>query len=148
MTKKNARSIKLDNDIEAELKIMLTLGLDKAPISATTLHERLLDKRIIKGAISTLTTRSGMIDEYIFQQRSAHDIAKDDPKYGTVGYFKARNQTLIADNSELNRQLSANTAALEAIIKNVESKSAVKVEDLVRRILNPKEDPMEDLINF
>ncbi|MBL4761459.1 MAG: hypothetical protein JKY93_02015 [Gammaproteobacteria bacterium] len=140
MAKKNARSIKLDNAIEAELKIMLTLGLDKAPISATTLHERLLAKRIIKGAISTLTPRSDMIDEYSFQQRAAHDIAKDEPKYGTVEYYKARNQKLIADNSELNRQLSANTAALDAIIKNVESKSAVKVEDLVRQILNPMED--------
>jgi len=144
MAKKNSRSIKLDNAIEAELKIMLTLGLDKAPISATTLHERLLDKRIIKGKISTLTARSGMIDEYKFQQRAAHDIAKDEPKYGTVEYYKARNQTLIADNSELKSQLSANTAALEAIIKNVESKSAVKVEDLVRDIL----DPMEDVPNF
>lgn len=140
MAKKNARSIKLDNAIEAELKIMLTLGLDKAPISATTLHERLLAKGIIKGAISTLTTRSDMIDEYSFQQRAARDIAKDEPKYGTVEYYKARNQKLIADNSEINRQLSANTAALDAIIKNVESKSAVKVEDLVREILNPMED--------
>jgi hypothetical protein len=140
MAKKNARSINLDNAIKAELKIMLTLGLDKAPISAATLYKRLIAKEIIKGAISTLTPRSDMIDEYSFQQRAAHDIAKDEPKYGTVEYFKARNQTLIADNSELNRQLSANTAALEAIIKNVESKSAVKIEDLVRVILNPMED--------
>jgi hypothetical protein len=140
MTKKNERSINLDNAIEAELKIMLTLGLDKAPISAATLYIRLIAKEIIKGAISTLTPRSDMIKEYSFQQRSAHDIAKDEPNYGTVEYYKARNQKLIANNSELNRQLSSNTAALDAIIKSVESKSAVKVEDLVRVILNPMED--------
>lgn len=140
MAKKNARSIKLDNAIEAELKIMSTLGLDKAPISAATLYKRLIAKEIIKGAISTLTPRSDMIDEYSFQQRAAHDIAKDEPKYGTVEYYKARNQKLTAENSELNRRLSANTAALDAIIKNVESQSAVKVEDLVRQILDPMED--------
>ena len=81
-----------------------------------------------------------MINEYSYQQREAHDIAKDEPKYGTVEYYKARNQKLIADNSELKRQLSANTAALEAIIKSVESRSAVKVEDLIGEILNPKEE--------
>jgi hypothetical protein len=140
MVKKNARSIKLDNAIEDELKIMLTLGLDKAPITASTLYKRLIAKEVIKGAISTLTPRSKLIDEYSFQQKEAHGIAKDEPKYGTVEYYKARNQKLIADNSELKRRLSANVAALDAIIKNVESKSAVKVEDLVGEILNPMEE--------
>lgn len=139
---KNARSIKLDNAIEAELKIMLTLGLDKAPISATTLLDRLLAKGVVKGSLSTLSAkgRQDMIAEYRYQQLSASDISEIEPKYGTVDYYKERNQKLMAANSELNRQLSANTAALDAIIKNVESKSVVKVEDLVRHILNPMDD--------
>lgn len=142
---KNARSIKLDNAIEAELKIMLTLGLDKAPISATTLLNRLLAKGVVKGSLSTLSAkgRKDMIAEYRYQQLSASDISEIEeigPKYGTVDYYKERNQKLRAANSELNRQLSANTAALGEIIKNVESKSVVKVEDLVRHILNPMDD--------
>jgi hypothetical protein len=142
---KNARSIKLDNAIEAELKIMLTLGLDKAPISATTLLNRLLAKGVVKGSLSTLSAkgRKDMIAEYRYQQLSASDISEIEeigPKYGTVDYYKERNQKLRAANSELNRQLSANTAALGEIIKNVESKSVVKVEDLVRDILNPMDD--------
>ena len=137
---KNARSIKLDKAIEAELNIMLTLGIEKAPISAATLHERLIAKGVITGKLSTLTSRADMIAEYRFLQMSDSNIDKDDPKYGTVDYYKKRNQTLITDNSELKRQLSANTAALDIIIKTVESQSAVKVEDLIRNILMPMED--------
>ncbi|MCJ8350874.1 hypothetical protein [Moritella sp.] len=137
---KNARSIKLDKAIEAELNIMQTQGIEKAPISAVTLHERLIAKGVITGKLSTLTSRADMIAEYRFLQMSDSDMDKDEPKYGTVEYYKGRNQKLIAQNSELTKQLSANTAALDIIIKTVESQSAVKIEELIRNILMPMED--------
>ncbi len=141
---KNARSIKLDSAIEAELKIMVDLGIENAPISATTLHGRLKAKGVLKGKLSTLSTddRKKMIAESLYQQMS--DIEKDEdedgPKYGTVGYYKARNQKLISDVSKLKTRLRANTAALTEIIRRVESQTPVKVEDLIKHILDPMED--------
>ncbi|NQZ92048.1 MAG: hypothetical protein HRT97_06860 [Moritella sp.] len=143
---KNARSIKLDSAIEAELNIMVDLGIENAPISATTLHGRLKAKGVLKGKLSTLSTddRKKMIAESLYQQMS--DIEKDEdkdedgPKYGTVGYYKARNQKLISNVSKLNTRLSANTAALAEIIRRVESQTPVKVEDLIKHILDPMED--------
>lgn len=137
---KNARSIKLDRAIEEELKIMLALGIEKAPISASTLHDRLLKKGVIKGKLSTLTSRKDMIEEYRYQQMSVSNVEDDEVKYGTVKYYKTRNQKLIARVSELNTQLSENTTALAEIIKRVESQTPIKVEDLIRHSLNPIED--------
>jgi hypothetical protein len=143
---KNARSIKLDKAIEAELKIMLTLGVEKAPISPTTLLARLKAKEITSGGLSTLTAknRKDMIAEYRYQQMSNSDINASEVKhkYGTVEYYKARNQTLIAEVSELNSKLSKNTAALVAIIKMVESTTPLKVESLIK---GQDEDLMDDI---
>ncbi len=144
---KNARSIKLDSAIEAELEIMVELGSEKAPISATTLHERLKAKGVIKGALSTLSTddRKKMIAESRYQQMSDSEVEEDadGPKYGTVDYYKARNQELIAEVRELNTKLNDNTAALVEIIRRVESQTPVKVEDLIKHTLNPI--PMDDI---
>tara|TARA_R110002050_G_scaffold56887_31_gene128038 strand:+ start:5690 stop:6118 length:429 start_codon:yes stop_codon:yes gene_type:complete len=137
---KNARSIKLNKAIEDELKIMLTLGFDKAPISATKLHERLLAKGVIKGKLSTLSSRAGMIAEYRYQQMSSNEIKEEKHVYGSKAYYKERNQKLIAEVSELNTKLNKNTTALIEIIRRVESQTPVKVEDLVRHILNPIDD--------
>jgi hypothetical protein len=136
---KNARSIKLDSEIEAELKIMLTLGVEKAPISAVTLHARLIAKGVLQGAISTLTSRKDIIAEYAFQQMAESGL-ESKANYGTVEYYKARNQTLIAEVSELNRKLSEQTAAVAEIIRRVESQTPVKVEDLIKQILDPMDD--------
>jgi len=140
---KNARSIKLNSEIEAELEIMLTLGVEKAPISAATLYARLIAKGVLQGAISTLTSRKDMIAEYAFQQMAASGIEiESKPKYGTVEYYKARNQTLIAEVSELKRQLSEQTAAVAEIIRRVESQTPIKVEDLILPIVIK---PMDDV---
>ncbi|TBT68756.1 hypothetical protein D5E73_03555, partial [Vibrio parahaemolyticus] len=66
----------LDAYIKAELQAMLREGLEKSPIQPSTLHARLKAKGIIKGGVSTLTTRRDIINEYKLRQHNSYEDGK------------------------------------------------------------------------
>lgn len=145
---KNSRSIALDRAIEEELKAMLAQGIAEAPISATTLHERLIVKGVVKGGVSTLSKpdRIEMIKRYKSNQATASGVDKSKYTYGSLGYYKERNQKIYTELSKRKAQLSYNTQVLVAIINRVESQTVVKVEDLLAPYLAHDDfDPFEDI---
>ncbi|MCK1064344.1 hypothetical protein MX037_27360 [Klebsiella pneumoniae] len=63
----------LDAYIRAELQAMVHEGLEKSPIQPSTLHARLKAKGIIKGGISTLTSRKNIINDYRLRQHNNYE---------------------------------------------------------------------------
>ena len=54
----------LNEAIETELRAMVREGYNVSPITNKALHSRLKEKRIVSGAISTLTSRKHIIEHY------------------------------------------------------------------------------------
>ncbi|WP_338928777.1 hypothetical protein [Escherichia coli] len=66
----------LDSYIKAELQAMVQEGLEKSPIQPSTLHARLKAKGIVKGGISTLTSRKIIINNYRLRQHNNYEDGK------------------------------------------------------------------------
>lgn len=66
----------LDAYIKAELQAMVQEGLEKSPIQPSTLHARLKAKGIVKGGISTLTSRKIIINNYRLRQHNNYEDGK------------------------------------------------------------------------
>ncbi|KFI11367.1 hypothetical protein IX95_14925 [Vibrio sp. B183] len=113
----------LDKAIEAELKKMIEEGFEQSPISNKYLYDRLINKKIITGAISTLTNRKQLIEEYkTIQQANVGGVFGESLRSGST---KSRNE-LIKTNAKLRedikkaeKQLADNTKSLIAMAKHI-----------------------------
>src|SRR5690606_34383273 len=70
---------KLTQAIEHELMLMLASGYEEAPITPASLHKRLVAKAIIKGKLSSLSSRRPLIDRYanLQMERAGIKSARD-----------------------------------------------------------------------
>lgn len=125
----------LDAAIENELQLMLVEGFDKSPISPTSLHDRLLEKGVIKGGLSTLTPRKELIEKYTLKQIEPLKLKpKDQQRYvnhKTREALIGKNGQLQEEIQQLERQLSENTNSLIEIIKEVRVKTTIHIDHLL-----------------
>jgi hypothetical protein len=128
---------KLDIQVEDELLLMLAEGYDKAPISASTVHKRLLAKGVVNGAISTLSTptRKHLISIYREQQLEQAD--KSDVFKGftikgkTNEALRSRIKELKAQKELAEKQLNTNTEVLLKIVREVKNKTPIRIDHLL-----------------
>jgi hypothetical protein len=132
---------KLDIQIEDELLLMLAEGYEHSPISASSLHKRLLAKGIVKGALSTLSTpiRKHLISLYREQQIDQTDEPKAFKEFALKGKtnqaLQSRIKELKAKNELLENQLTMNTESLLKIVKEVRNKTPIRVDHLLAPFL-------------
>ncbi|MDH5928009.1 hypothetical protein CWO07_25200 [Vibrio splendidus] len=126
--------------IKAELQSMVREGLVKSPIQPSTLHARLRAKGIIRGGISTLTSRKDIINEYKLRQHNNHQDGKREltvkEKAMLVKGRTGATYISIADrlDSELKDfmdRYERNILVVSDIIEYVDLQSAINVEDLL-----------------
>jgi len=128
---------KLDALVEDELLLMLAEGYEHAPISATTLHKRLINKGIVKGSLSTLSTlnRKHLIAIYREQQLERSDSSPEFKSFAQKGRTNAalnsRIQDLKHQKSILEQQLAEHTEVLLKIVNEVKNKTPVRVDHLL-----------------
>ncbi|MDH5923674.1 hypothetical protein L8R85_21835 [Vibrio splendidus] len=130
----------LDSYIKAELQAMLREGLDKSPIQASTLHARLKMKGIIKGGISTLSSRRELVEEYKLRQHNNHEDGKRELTSEEKNML-AKGRTGAAYISKANRiedelkdykaRYERNILAVIDIIQYIDNSTAIKVEDIL-----------------
>lgn len=130
----------LDAYIRAELQAMVHEGLEKSPIQPSTLHARLKAKGIIKGGVSTLTSRKNIINEYKLCQHNNYEDGKreltTDEKAmlaeGRTGaaYISKANR-LDAEITALKAKYERNVLAIVDIIAYVDNATPIKVEDML-----------------
>lgn len=130
----------LDAYIRAELQAMVHEGLEKSPIQPSTLHARLKAKGIIKGGVSTLTSRKNIINEYKLRQHNNYEDGKreltTDEKAmlaeGRTGaaYISKANR-LDAEITALKAKYERNVLAIVDIIAYVDNATPIKVEDML-----------------
>ncbi|WP_413519493.1 hypothetical protein, partial [Psychrobacter glacincola] len=111
----------LDKALENELKEMVQEGIEKAPISNSALHQRLIAKGYVKGGLSTLSTkeRKALIQKYITEQLLPLNLnEKEEQLYVN----KKTRQALLDTNkglkeriAELEDELNQNTVTLVEI---------------------------------
>ncbi|WP_261886151.1 hypothetical protein [Vibrio pomeroyi] len=126
--------------IKAELQTMLREGLEKSPIQPATLHARLKIKGIIKGGVSTLTSRRDIINDYKLRQHNNHEDGKreltteekDMLANGRTGaaYIKKANR-LDCELKDFRARYERNILAVTDIIEYVDLQSPINVEDLL-----------------
>ncbi|BAX55322.1 hypothetical protein PDPUS_2_00736 [Photobacterium damselae subsp. piscicida] len=130
----------LDAYIEAELQAMVREGLEKSPIQASTLHARLKAKGIIKGGLSTLSSRRDIINKYKLRQHNNHDDGKreltaDEKAMLAQGRTGAAyiNKADRLDNElqDYKERYERNILAVTDIIEYVDSQTAIRVEDML-----------------
>lgn len=123
--------------IEQELQLMLAQGFEQSPISSKSLHSRLVESEIIKGGLSTLSTpkRKLLINHYKnlqLEKMDASQPVKDDfAKNRTRSAYKKQYDQQVKINQELRTQLDKNTEVLIDIVKEISSKTPVKIEALL-----------------
>lgn len=127
----------LNEALENELKDMVQKGIEKAPISNTALHKRLIDKGHIKGGLSTLSTkeRKALIQKYTTEQLLPLNLnEKEEQLYVN----KKTRQALLDTNkglkeriTELECELNQNTAVLIEIINQVKLRTNLELDDLL-----------------
>ncbi|EKL0967795.1 hypothetical protein ACQQF1_002640 [Salmonella enterica subsp. enterica serovar Tennessee] len=130
----------LDAYIKAELQAMVQEGLEKSPIQPSTLHARLKAKGIVKGGISTLTSRKIIINNYRLRQHNNYEDGKreltTDEKaklaMGRTGaaYINKANR-LDAEIIALKAKYERNVLALADIIEYIDNATPIKVEDML-----------------
>ncbi|WP_210455659.1 hypothetical protein [Vibrio crassostreae] len=130
----------LDSYIKSELQAMVREGLDNSPIQASTLHARLKAKGIVKGGISTLSSRRKLVEEYKLRQHRNHDDGKreltDEEKVmlakGRTGaaYISKANR-LDDELKDYKARYERNILAVIDIIQYVDNSTAIKVEDML-----------------
>jgi len=130
----------LDAYIKAELQAMVHEGLEESPIQPSTLHARLKAKGIIKGGISTLTSRRDIINDYKLRQHNNHEDGKR-ALTGEERAMLAQGRTGAAYISKADRldselksykaRYERNILAVADIIEYVDSNLPVSVETLL-----------------
>lgn len=130
----------LDAYIRAELQAMVHEGLEKSPIQPSTLHARLKAKGIIKGGISTLTSRKNIINDYRLRQHNNYEdgqreLTSDEKAKlaeGRTGaaYISKANR-LAAEITALQNKYERNMLAIADIIEYVDNATPLKVEDML-----------------
>jgi len=131
------RGNELNEALENELKDMVQEGIEKAPISNTALHKRLITKGHIKGGLSTLSTpeRKALIQKYTTEQLLPLNLnEKEEQLYVN----KKTRQALLDTNkglkeriTELEDELNQNTVTLIEIINQVKLKTNLELDDLL-----------------
>lgn len=131
------RGNELNEALENELKDMVQEGIEKAPISNTALHKRLIAKGHIKGGLSTLSTpgRKALIQKYTTEQLLPLNLnEKEEQLYVN----KKTRQALLDTNkglkeriTELEDELNQNTVTLIEIINQVKLKTNLELDDLL-----------------
>ncbi|GBO90368.1 hypothetical protein [Marinobacter salsuginis] len=127
---------KLTKAIEHELMLMLASGYEEAPITPAALHKRLVAKTIIKGKLSSLSSRRPLIDRYANLQmeragiKSARD--KTSAKQGrTRAGYKQRYEDSQLEIKALKSKLDRNVSTIIDLVRHIESTSPVPVEKLL-----------------
>ncbi|WP_305461998.1 hypothetical protein [Photobacterium leiognathi] len=130
----------LDSYIKAELQAMICEGLEKSPIQASTLHARLKAKGIIKGGLSTLSTRRGIINEYKLRQHTNHEYGKNEltpvekamlAKGRTGATYISKANRLENELKKYKAMYERNILAVVDIIEYVNNSTAINVEDML-----------------
>ena len=131
------RGSELNEAIENELKEMVQEGIEKAPISNTALHQRLVAKGYVKGALSTLSTkeRKTLIHKYTTEQLLPLNLKEKEEQ---LYVNKKTRQALLDTNkglkeriTELENELNQNTAILVEIINQVKLRTNIELDDLL-----------------
>lgn len=145
------RGSELNEAIENELKEMVQEGIEKAPISNTTLHQRLVAKGYVKGGLSTLSTkeRKALIQKYTTEQLLPLNLnEKEEQLYVN----KKTRQALLDTNkglkeriTELENELNQNTAILIEIINQIKLRTNLELDDLLSPYLISKLKNKSDL---
>ena len=131
------RGNELNEALENELRDMVKEGIEKAPISNTALHQRLIAKGYVKGGLSTLSTpeRKALIQKYTTEQLFSLNLnEKEEQLYVN----KKTRQALLDANkglkkriAELEDELNQNTVTLIKIINQVKLKTNLELDDLL-----------------
>lgn len=130
----------LDAYIKAELQAMVREGLEKSPIQPATLHARLKAKGIIKGGISTLTSRRNIINDYKLRQHNNHEDGKREltaqekamlAQGRTGAAYISKADRLDKELKEFKARYERNILAVVDIIEYVDSSTAINVEDML-----------------
>lgn len=131
------RGDELNKALENELRDMVKEGIEKAPISNTALHQRLIAKGYVKGGLSTLSTpeRKALIQKYTTEQLFSLNLnGKEEQLYVN----KKTRQALLDANkglkkriAELEDELNQNTVTLIKIINQVKLKTNLELDDLL-----------------
>ncbi|HIF9530853.1 hypothetical protein [Photobacterium damselae] len=130
----------LDAYIEAELQAMVREGLEKSPIQASTLHARLKAKGIIKGGLSTLSSRRDIINKYKLRQHNNHDDGKREltadekamlAQGRTGAAYISKADRLDNELQDYKERYERNILAVTDIIEYVDSQTAIRVEDML-----------------
>ncbi|WP_318492723.1 hypothetical protein [Photobacterium leiognathi] len=129
----------LDAYIKAELQAMVREGLDKSPIQPATLHARLKAKGIIKGGVSTLTSRRDIINEYKLHQHNNHEAGKREltaeekamlAKGRTGAAYISKADRLERELKDFKTRYERNIIAVTDMIEYVDNVTPIKVEDM------------------
>ncbi|WP_318486777.1 hypothetical protein [Photobacterium leiognathi] len=129
----------LDAYIEAELQAMVREGLEKSPIQASTLHARLKAKGIIKGGLSTLTSRRDIINNYKLRQHNNYEDGKRDltteekamlAKGRTGAAYISKADRLERELKDFKTRYERNIIAVVDMIEYVDNATPIKVEDM------------------
>lgn len=130
----------LDAYIKAELQSMVHEGLEKSPIQPATLHARLKAKGIIKGGISTLTSRRDIINDYKLRQHNSHQDGKREltseeramlAQGRTGAAYISKADRLDSELKDYKARYERNILAVADIIEYVDSNLPVSVETLL-----------------
>ncbi len=115
----------LNNAIEAELRAMVREGYNTSPITNKALHQRLKEKGILSGAISTLTSRKNIIEHY--KKMQLDEVGGAFGESARSGATKSRSE-LIKANANLRVQVeeaksmvAKNTAVLIDVIQEIKA---------------------------
>ena len=132
------RGKKLDEAIRQECEMMVREGFNHSPISNKTVYDRLVEKGVIAGKLSTLSTRKEMIAEFAKQQQEAvggsyGKSLKDNNNKSRSDLIK-RNAELRDEIEHTKAQLRENTDALINIVKIIESENLAQN---IERALSP-----------
>lgn len=127
----------LDILVEKELQEMLQEGYDLSPISAKVVHLRLLEKQIINGGLSTLSTpyRKNLIAEYKDKQLDEANLTEEAKRQlssnRSLEGYKRRYQEKCDEVTALETIVQNNIAALVDIVIAVESRTPLKIENIL-----------------
>ncbi|MDK8465472.1 hypothetical protein [Marinobacter sp. SS13-12] len=127
---------KLTQAIEHELMLMLASGYEEAAITPASLHKRLVAKTIIKGKLSSLSSRRPLIDRYANLQMERAGIKgareKSSAKRGrTRAGYKQRYEEAQAEIRVLKNRLDGNISTILDLVRYIESTSPIPVEKLL-----------------
>ena len=132
----------LDNLIVKELELMLAQGYEKSPIRPKTLFDRLKKKEIILGSISTLTSRRDIINLYAGKQLEKEGVSlklgRNKKSTSPVDYYRMRYNDKKNELAETIAILNSNTWLIIDLIKEVEQKCSINIENLLTPYLVEK----------